>query len=111
VLGEGVPAPSLTLPTRGREKQVQTLLCDVRGGFLVAIGALFFRHGAVLRMLTFHRISRCSPGGQPTTERPSLSSLLPEKLRHTGAGALVGSSAVGDDLPIVGQAAEVLDNF
>jgi hypothetical protein len=58
-------------------------------------------------VLRFHRVLRGAPGGQPTTERPCLPALLSEELRHTGAGAFLGSGAVGDDLAIGGQALEV----
>ena len=69
---------------------------------LVAVGALFLRTRGMVGMLGFHRILSGPPPRQPTAQRPGLPALLSEELRHTGAGALVGSSAVGDDLAVGG---------
>ena len=73
----------------------------------VTVGALFLRSRRMVGMLGLHRIPGCAPCRQPTAECPCLPALLSEKLRHTGAGAFVRSSAVSDDLAVGGQALEV----
>src|SRR2546428_13023186 len=74
-------------------------------------GVFFLGAGGVPATLCFHWVFRPPPCRQPTTERPRLPSLLSEELRHTGAGGLLGSSAVGDDLPVRRYALEVLQDF
>src|SRR5207237_4831016 len=80
---------------------------EVCRDFLVTVRALFLRTRGMVGVLGFHRVLRGPPPRQPTAQRPGLAALLSEELRHTGAGALVGSSAVGDDLAVGGEALEV----
>src|SRR3989442_6232195 len=84
---------------------------EVGPNFLVAVGAFFFRSRGRAGMLGLHRVLRGPPGRQPAAERPRLPSLLSKKLRHTGARGLLGSGAVGDDLPIRRHALEVLQDL
>ena len=52
-----------------------------------------------------------SPGSQAAAQRPCLTTLLSKKLRHTGAGGFLWSSAVGDDLFVWRQAREESEDF
>lgn len=79
--------------------------------FLVAVGALLLGAGSMLRMLAFHGIARGTPGRQATAQCPRFPSLLSKELRHTGAGALIRSSAIGDDRAVLRNRAEVLEDL
>jgi hypothetical protein len=74
---------------------------------LVAVGALFLWTRGMVGVFRLHRVLGRAPRRQPTSKRPCLASLLSEKLRHTGAGTLLGSGAVGDDFAIGREALEV----
>lgn len=81
------------------------------GGLLVAVRALCFWHRAVFSVLAFHRVSGRPPCRETATQRPGLAPLLSKELRHTGAGTFLWSSAIGNDLPIRWQSAEVLKDL
>jgi hypothetical protein len=51
----------------------------------------------------FHWLTRFPPGGQTTGNNKSVESLLPQEIRHTGAGSFALSSTVKIDVLVLGK--------
>lgn len=84
---------------------------DVCPDVLVTVGAFFIRSRRRRGGLCLDGVAGRPPTGQSTTQRPRLPALVPKELRHTGAGPLLGSRAVRDDLRARRQARKLLQDF
>ena len=69
---------------------------------LTAIRAHLAGRGLLLGRLWLRGVAGVEPGPEAALERVGVVTLLAEQLRHPGAGVLVESGAVGDDLLVAG---------
>src|SRR6266508_6364053 len=60
---------------------------------------------AQFSLLRLRGVAGALPGGQAAGEGVGAVALVPQPLRHTGAGLFVRSGAVGDDRALAGQLA------
>lgn len=74
-------------------------------GRAAAAGAHLIHRSALLTSFRLGWQASLDPAAEAALEREGRRAVLTEKLRHTGAGGLVGSRAVGDDLALARQLA------